>query len=55
MTTELLERPVDAATRDLDPLPHTEASDGTLAKTKEMVLISWSGEYDKVMPTLILK
>ena len=54
MTTELLERPVDAATRDLEPRPLPELHDETPAKTKEMVLISWSGEYDKVMPTLIL-
>ena len=24
------------------------------AKTKELVIVSWSGEYDRVMPTLIL-
>jgi len=54
MTTELLERPVETSTQDLEPLPLHEPRDQTPAKTKEMVLISWSGEYDKVMPTLIL-
>jgi peroxiredoxin family protein len=54
MATELLERPVEASTRNLEPLPVPERDDGTRTRTREMVLISWSGEYDKVMPTLIL-
>jgi peroxiredoxin family protein len=54
MATELLERPVEAKSDDLEPRPAVESRDESPAKTKEMVLISWSGEYDKVMPTLIL-
>jgi peroxiredoxin family protein len=54
MSTDLLERPAVASRRDAEPLPLDEPRDETPARTREMVLISWSGEYDKVMPTLIL-
>jgi peroxiredoxin family protein len=54
MATELLERPLEAAARVPEPLPVAAPRDETPGKTREMVLISWSGEYDKVMPTLIL-
>jgi peroxiredoxin family protein len=54
MTTELLERPPKRVRDDPAPLTAPMPASGTPTKTKEMVLISWSGEYDKVMPTLIL-
>jgi peroxiredoxin family protein len=59
MTTETLPPPIEAIVTPEEtiapPSPAAEpapAADAT--RTREMVLISWSGEYDRVMPTLIL-
>ncbi len=60
MTAELLPPPIPAAFLDAEPAipPLTEAAPQAEkpapAKTKELVIVSWSGEYDRVMPTLIL-
>jgi len=47
------ERPVETAAV---PVPEPEVADKTddLAKTKELVIVNWSGELDKVWPVLIL-
>jgi peroxiredoxin family protein len=60
MTTPMLERP--EATMDIDPLanllaeietiPEPETDDA--AKTKSIVIVSVSGEFDKVLPVMIL-
>ena len=64
MTTEVLERPAgDAVTTpdellqllaDAQPAPLPERDAGGDVKAKELIIISWSGSFDKVMPTLIL-
>ncbi len=63
MTTTTLERP---ATMPVDPLaaaiadvegvpePAHEAAIDQVAKTKELVIVNWSGDLDKVWPVLIL-
>jgi len=59
MTSELLERPAPEAIATPDetfeaPAAAVEpATDGD-AKTKELVIVNWSGSYDRIMPTLIL-
>jgi peroxiredoxin family protein len=60
MTTPMLDRP--EATMDVDPLanliaeieaiPEPETDDA--AKTKSIVIVSVSGEFDKVLPVMIL-
>ena len=48
--------PLAAAIADVDGWPETApepAVDGA-AKTKELVIVNWSGELDRVWPTLIL-
>lgn len=64
MTTELIDRPVK--TLPVDPLAHALADiDGWpegapdvvpegATKTKELVIVNWSGELDRIWPTLIL-
>jgi peroxiredoxin family protein len=60
MTTELLDRPITvepfdpiaAAIADVEDLPETLEEGGV--KTKEIVIVSWSGELDRVWPMLIL-
>ena len=62
MTTELLPPPVAAPPMSMPsepamppvPVPQFAAERPAPAKTKELVIVSWSGEYDRVMPTLIL-
>jgi len=63
MTTETLERPaapvVDPlaqAIADVDGLPETyvEADLESAIRTKELVIVNWSGDLDKVWPVLIL-
>jgi peroxiredoxin family protein len=61
MITELLAPPATEAIETpeetfLPPRPATEPTTAPEAatKTKELVIVSWSGEYDRVMPTLIL-
>ena len=63
MTTTTLERP---ATMPFDPLaiaiadvegvpePAVETAIDQVAKTKELVIVNWSGDLDKVWPVLIL-
>ena len=63
MTTTTLETP---ATGPIDPLTHRtadaeallgaapEAATEQAAKTKELVIVNWSGDLDKVWPVLIL-
>jgi peroxiredoxin family protein len=63
MTTSTLERPL---TMPLDPLaaaiadvegvpePAFETAIDQVAKTKELVIVDWSGDLDKVWPVLIL-
>lgn len=61
MTTELMPPPVAAAIATPEetfapPVPSPAAgpaADDALA-TRELVIVSWSGEYDRVMPTLIM-
>jgi peroxiredoxin family protein len=61
MTAELMPPPVAAAIATPEetfappvPFPAAEpAADDALA-TRELVIVSWSGEYDRVMPTLIM-
>lgn len=64
MTTELIDRPTVAL--PVDPLAHAladidgwpeAAPDQVLegeTKTRELVIVNWSGELDRVWPTLIL-
>ena len=54
MTTETLERPTEILPVDpfLATLGETEP-DADLA-TKELVIVNWSGELDRIWPTLIL-
>jgi peroxiredoxin family protein len=60
MTTELLERPVGApspdplaaAIADIEGWPEAEPDD--LVRTRQLVIVSWSGELDRVWPMLIL-
>ncbi len=63
MTTTTLERPT---TTPLDPLataiadiegvpePAVDAAIDSVVKTKELVIVNWSGDLDKVWPVLIL-
>jgi peroxiredoxin family protein len=61
MTTELLAPPIArTATPPVEtyipPLPEMAPAPAAETPTpvKELVIVSWSGEYDRVMPTLIL-
>ena len=54
MTTQVLERPVEIDARPPQPEPRPEPEKPAPVTAREMVIISWSGDYDKVMPTLIL-
>lgn len=53
MTTQTFERPpVTLPPKDAAPMTDVPASNAT--KTKSLVIINWSGSYDRVMPTLIM-
>jgi peroxiredoxin family protein len=53
MTTQTLEPPV--ATLPIDPFAAAFAEeDEAETKTKELVIVNWSGELDRIWPTLIL-
>jgi peroxiredoxin family protein len=54
MTTETLERPTDVL--PVDPLlaSLTQSEHDAEVKTKELVIVNWSGELDRIWPTLIL-
>jgi peroxiredoxin family protein len=64
MTTELLDRPAGAiaepalarAIADIDgwPEPAPAETQPVEARTKELVIVNWSGELDRMWPTLIL-
>ena len=64
MTTELIDRPTVAipvdplarALADIDGWPESGASAPIEAetKTKDLVIVNWSGELDRMWPTLIL-
>jgi peroxiredoxin family protein len=63
MTTPTLERPavpapdpIASAIADVDgwPEPMNETETPVPAKTKELVIVNWSGDLDKVWPVLIL-
>ena len=63
MTTPTLDQPVSpvpdpvaTAIADVDgwPEPSREAGIDVPAKTKELVIVNWSGDLDKVWPVLIL-
>jgi peroxiredoxin family protein len=63
MTTPTLDRkiqapvePIATAVADVDgwPEPSPEVDNVVPAKTKELVIVNWSGELDKVWPVLIL-
>ena len=63
MTTTTLEPPVAPefdplaeAIRDAEGLPEAVAAADTepIAKTKELVIVNWSGELDRIWPVLIL-
>ena len=48
--------PIASAIADVDGQPEAAAEDAMdgAAKTKELVIVNWSGELDKVWPVLIL-
>jgi peroxiredoxin family protein len=60
MTTEALERPQDTVAVDplanlvaeMEAMPEPDTDDA--AKTKSIVIVSVSGEFDKVLPVMIL-
>jgi peroxiredoxin family protein len=62
MTTTTLERPAPdfdplaEAIRDVEGMPEAVAAADTesIAKTKELVIVNWSGELDRIWPVLIL-
>jgi peroxiredoxin family protein len=63
MTTPTLDRvvfppsdPLATAIADVDGWPETnlELDEVTPAKTKELVIVNWSGELDRIWPVLIL-
>jgi peroxiredoxin family protein len=63
MTTPTLERPITpvadpiaTAVADVDGWPEATPApdDSTPTKTKELVIVNWSGELDKIWPVLIL-
>ncbi len=63
MTTTTLDRPATApvdplllAIADIEGLPETVSEDALeqVVKTKELVIVNWSGDLDKVWPVLIL-
>jgi peroxiredoxin family protein len=50
------ERPEDVAAVPNTPIPEAEAAPeaGGVVGTKGLVIVNWSGEFDRVLPTLIL-
>ena len=63
MTTATLEHPVagtsvssplEAAIAAVEGWPEADAAEGAEVRTKELVIVNWSGELDKVWPVLIL-
>ena len=56
MTTPTLQHPLDQAMTTATAIPQTapaSVTDGAV-RTKSMVIVNWSGELDKIWPTLIL-
>jgi hypothetical protein len=51
--TQTIERPVEAAAVRAPEPGAAPQTDGA-AKTKEFVIVNWSGDLDKVWPVLIL-
>jgi peroxiredoxin family protein len=60
MTTATLERnvapidPLALAIADVEGLPEVTNEPSVPVKTKELVIVNWSGELDKIWPVLIL-
>ena len=54
MTTETLERPTDVLPVDPFLAALVESEPAADAKTRELVIVNWSGELDRIWPTLIL-
>jgi peroxiredoxin family protein len=60
--TMLVERPTRAPSASFDPIAdaiadvegRAAAEDEAPARTKELVIVNWSGELDRIWPTLIL-
>src|SRR6266545_7669647 len=60
--TMLIERPTRAPDASFDPIADaiadvegaTAVQDEAPVKTKELVIVNWSGELDRIWPTLIL-
>lgn len=46
--------PLEAAIAAVEGWPETDAAEGAEVRTKELVIVNWSGELDKVWPVLIL-
>ena len=54
--TMIVERPDEVASQPLPPVPEAQAAsepEGSV-RTKQLVIINWSGELDKVWPVMIL-
>jgi peroxiredoxin family protein len=54
MTTETLESPTNVLPVDPFSAAFAEPESDVEAPTKELVIVNWSGELDRVWPTLIL-
>ena len=54
MTTETLERPTDILPVDPFLAALTQIESEAEVPTKELVIVNWSGELDRIWPTLIL-
>lgn len=54
MTTATLERPTEVLPVDPYPAAFVEAEPDSEISTKELVIVNWSGELDRIWPTLIL-
>jgi peroxiredoxin family protein len=52
MSTAIADRPLPPVVRMAEPRPTPKPE--TPAKTRELVIINWSGDLDRVWPTLIL-
>jgi peroxiredoxin family protein len=54
MTTETLERPTDVLPVDPFLAALTASASEAEVPTRELVIVNWSGELDRIWPTLIL-
>ena len=54
MTTEALERPADVLPVDPFATAFAEAESDAETPVKQLVIVNWSGELDRIWPTLIL-